>query len=89
MKYFIGGLVGVAAASVVWYILWMMHANKMKKAAEEKQKEIDRLKALIPATSTPAPAPAPVIVAGPTGTTATPGATATPGTTAQRMFVNY
>lgn len=90
MKYFIGGLVGLASASIVWYILWMMHANKMKKAAEEKQKEIDRLKALIPATPAPTPA-APLIVAAPTGTTATPPATGTGtnGTTAQRMFVNY
>lgn len=86
MKYLIGGLIGVATASVVWYIVWMMHANKMKKAAEENQKEIDRLKALIPASTTPTPT-APVVVAAPTGTTATPPATS--GTTAQRMYVKY
>lgn len=84
MKYLIGGLVGVAAASIVWYLIWMMHANKMKKAAEEHQKEIDRLKSLIPASTTPTPT-APVVVAAPTGTTAPTPA----GTTAQRMYVKY
>lgn len=86
MKYLIGGLVGVATASIVWYIVWMMHTNKMKKAAEEHKKEIDRLKALIPASITPTPTTtAPVVVAPPTGTTAPTPA----GTTAQRMFVKY
>ena len=86
MKYLIGGLVGVAAASVVWYIVWMMHANKMKKQQEEKQKEIERLKALIPATpSTTAPTTTAPVTAAPTGT-ATTGTTAT-GSTAMRNYM--
>jgi len=93
MKYLIGGLVGVATASIVWYILWMMHTNKMKKQQEEHKKEIDRLKALIPTTPTPTPTPTPsagtVVLPTPSGSTASGGTTPTSGTTAGRMIMSY
>ena len=89
MKYLIGGLVGLATASIVWYILWMMHANKMKKQEEENKKEIDRLKALIQTTPTPTASAGTVVIPPPSGSTASGGTTPTSGTTAGRMIMSY